>query len=95
MPTKSLNSGKTLSFLHATKLNTVKRAFTPRYTKNCTQPLLAPAHSGSNITFMLSRKLVMNAVCDAVSVHHPNVLIQAQRYDANLPSGVSQSRRTQ
>lgn len=37
----------------------------------------------------------MNAVCDAVSVHQPKVLIHAQRYDANLPRGVSQSRNTQ
>lgn len=94
-PTKSLNQGRILSFRHATMLNTVKRAVMPRYTRNCTHGSLPPVHSGSNMSFMLRTKLVMKATCEAVSVHHPNVLIQAQRYEPKRPVGVFQRRRTQ
>lgn len=37
----------------------------------------------------------MKAVCDAVRVHHPNVLIHAHIYDVNRPSGVGHNRYTQ
>lgn len=94
-PTKSLNSGSTLSRRHATRLNPANTAVTPKYSRNCTQPASPPVHAGSNMRFMDSRKLVMNAACDAVSAHHPKVLIHAQRYDPTRPAGVAHSRRTQ
>jgi hypothetical protein len=47
------------------------------------------------MTFIPSRNSVINAICDAVSVHHPNVLIHAHRYDTNRPVGVCHSLYTQ
>lgn len=45
------------------------------------------------MTFVASWKLVMKAICEAVRVHQPKVLIQAQRYEAKRPAAGEEGQR--
>ena len=49
----------------------------------------------ANIVFMDKMKFVMKAVWEAVSVHHPKVLIQAHMYERKRPKGVGWIRKIQ
>lgn len=94
IPTILLNQGNTASRRQAIQFTPVNNTVVPKYTKNNTHPFPAPGHSGSYMSFILSRNSAMNATWLAVKVHHPNVLIHAHMYEAKRPVGVSQRRCT-